>query len=379
MEDLRARVIGAALVAILPLLAARPAGAISFTQTNLVSDIPGLAEITDPNLKNPWGVSFSGTSPLWTSNQGTSTANLFNIKGVTVTQNALEVTIPKTATGPQGPTGQVNNNTSAFPVNGTPASFIFASLNGTISAWNQSAGTTAQIKATTPGATYTGLAIANTGSGASLYAANGAQNRIDVFDGSFANVTSSSFAGKFVDPNIPAGFVPFNVENINGKIYVTYAPAGRPAQTSAIEGQGFVSVFDTSGNFAQRLISGSKLASPWGMTLAPASFDGFAGDLLVGNFSYAAGEINAFDPGTGSFLGTLLSNPEFQGLWALTFGNGGNGGDPNILYFTTGLNAETDGLLAAVTAVPEPNPGFLFATGMVLLGIFRRRVWQLKP
>ncbi|HEY7164142.1 MAG TPA: TIGR03118 family protein [Candidatus Binatia bacterium] len=377
MEDLRVRAIRAFVVVTLALLAARSAGATSFTQTNLVSDIPGLAALTDPDLKNPWGVSFSATSPLWTSNQGTSTANLFNIKGLTVTQNALEVTIPKTAAGTQGPTGQVNNNTSAFLVNGTPASFIFASLNGTISAWNQSAGTTAQIKATTPGATYTGLAIANTASGPFLYAANGGQNRIDVFDGSFTNVTSTSFAGKFVDPNIPAGFVPFNVENIGGKIYITYAPAGRPAQTSAIEGQGFVSVFDTSGNFAQQLISGSKLASPWGMTLAPASFDGFAGDLLVGNFSYAVGEINAFDPTTGSFLGTLLSNPNFQGLWALTFGNGGNGGDPNILYFTTGLNAETDGLLAAVTAVAEPNTGFLVAVGVVLIATLRRRNFKI--
>src|ERR1051325_4930638 len=313
MEDLRARVVGACLFAIL-LLLARSAPATSFSQTNLVSDIPGLAALTDPDLRNPWGVSFSATSPLWTSNQAASTANLFNVRLLSVTQNALEVTIPKTATGPQGPTGQVNNNTSAFLVNGSPANFIFCNPNGTISAGNQSAGTTAQSKATTPGATYTGLAIASTASGPFLFAANGPQNRIDVFDGSFANVTSTTFAGKFVDPTIPVGFVPFNVENIGGKIYVTYAPAGRPAQTSAVEGQGVVSVFDTSGNFGQTLISGSKLASPWGMTLAPTSFDCFGGDLLVGNFSYAAGEINAFDAATGSFLGTLLSNPNFQGL-----------------------------------------------------------------
>lgn len=133
--------------------------ALSFSQVNLVSDIPGLAALTDPNLRNPWGVSFTSASPLWTSNQGSSTADLFTIRGFTVTQNALEVTIPTTAAGPQGPTGQVNNNTSSFPVNGTPANFIFASLNGTISAWNNSAGTTAQIKVTTPQAVYTGLAI----------------------------------------------------------------------------------------------------------------------------------------------------------------------------------------------------------------------------
>ena len=354
--------------------------ALSFSQVNLVSDIPGLAALTDPNLKNPWGVSFTSASPLWTSNQGTSTADLFVIKGFTVTQNALEVTMLTTGTGPQGPTGQVNNNTSAFPVNGTPANFIFASLNGTISAWNNSAGTTAQIKATTPGAVYTGLAIGSNASGPFLYAANGAQNRVDVFDGSFTNVTASAFAGKFVDPNIPAGFVPFNVQNIGGKVYVTYAPGARPAQISAIEGQGFVSVFDTSGNFIQRLITGGKLASPWGITQAPISFPVFGGDLLVGNFSYAAGEINAFNPTTGAFLGTVISNPDFQGLWALTFGNGGNGGDPNILYFTAGLNAETHGLLAAINVVPEPRAALLIAEGgLTICGLrWRRRRERAK-
>src|SRR5215467_6023556 len=132
----------------------------SFVQTNLVSNISGLAAITDPALKNPWGVSFSSTSPIWVSNQGTSTADLFTVHGLTVSQNLLlEVAIPTTAAGPQGPTGQVNNSTSKFLVNGTPATFIFADLNGTISAWNGSAGTMAQIEATTPGAVYTGLAI----------------------------------------------------------------------------------------------------------------------------------------------------------------------------------------------------------------------------
>src|SRR5215471_19360427 len=273
----------------------------SLVQTNLVSDIPGLAEITDPALKNPWGVSFSGTSPFWVSNQGTNTSDLFTVHGTTVTQNALEVSIPTTASGPQGPTGQVNNNTSAFLVGTAPASFIFANLNGTISAWNNSAGTTAQIKVTTPGAAYTGLAIGSNASGPLLYAANGAQNRIDVFNGSFgaANLGANAFNNPF--PTL----VPFNVENIGGKIYVTYAPAGRPAQISATEGNGAVAIFDVNGNLLQTLINGSKLASPWGITQAPTSFAGFGGDLLVGNFSYAAGEINAFDPATGAFLGTL--------------------------------------------------------------------------
>jgi uncharacterized protein (TIGR03118 family) len=282
----------------------------------------------------------------------------------------LEVTIPTTANGPQGPTGQVSNpnptNTSAFQVNGTPALFMFANLNGTISAWNGSAGTTAQVKVTTPGAVYTGLAI-NQGAAPFLYAANGAQNRIDVFDGSFSPVTLG--AGAFNNP-FP-GLVPFNVQNIGGKIYVTYALPGRAAQIAAPEGQGGVAIFDTQGNLLQTLINGSRLASPWGITLAPASFDGFANDLLVGNFSYAAGEINAFDPTTGAFLGQVISNPSFEGLWALTFGNGGNGGDANILYFNTGLNEERDGLVAALTA-PEPSSLVLIVVGALSVWGFRR-------
>jgi uncharacterized protein (TIGR03118 family) len=339
----------------------------SLVQTNLVSDIPGLAEITDPALKNPWGVSFSSTSPIWVSNQGTSTADLFTVHGTTISQNLLEVSIPMTATGPQGPTGQVNNSTSTFLVNGSPATFIFADLNGTISAWNGSAGTTAQIEITSPGAVYTGLAM-STGSTPLLYAADGAQNRIDVFDSSFHRITLAPDA--FSNP-FP-GLVPFNVQNIAGKIYVTYALPGRSAEIAATEGQGGVAVFDTNGNLLQKLINGSTLASPWGITIAPSNFDGFANDLLVGNFSFAAGEINAFDPTTGAFLGRVISNPSFQGLWALAFGNGGNGGDPSTLYFTTGLNNESDGLMAALTPAPEPSSFVLLLVGVLAVWGFPR-------
>ena len=353
-------------VAILATMQAPTLFAASFLQTNLVSDIPGLAAITDPKLKNPWGVSFSNASPIWVSNQGTNTSDLFTVHGLSVTQNALEVSIPTTASGPQGPTGQVFNNTGAFLVNSSPASFIFADLNGTISAWNNSAGTTAQLKGFgTPGAVYTGLAISNLPIPL-LYAADGAQNRIDVFDGSFTLVNLGP--GAFNNP-FP-GLVPFNVQNIGGRIFVTYAPQGRAAQIGASEGQGAVAVFDTNGNLLQKLINGSKLASPWGVTLAPATFDGFGGDLLVGNFSYAAGEINAFDPASGAFLGQVISNPSFQGLWALAFGNGGSGGDPNILYFSTGLNGETDGLLGAITT-PEPS-------SLVLVVVVALSVWGFR-
>jgi uncharacterized protein (TIGR03118 family) len=265
-------------------------------------------------------------------------------------------------------------NVGGSPSNGTPASFIFANLNGTISAWNNSAGTTAVISATTTGAVYTGLAQGTSPAGAFLYAANGAQNRIDVFNSTFTNVTSTVFSGKFVDPSLPAGLVPFNVENIGGEIYVTYAVAGRPGQIAAPEGSGAVAVFDTSGNLIRHLISGSALASPWGLALAPASFGEFGGALLVGNFSFIDSEINAFDPLTGALRGTLpitQGNNAPGGLWDITFGNGVTGRQ-DTLYFASGINGEANGLFAAI-AVPEPATLVLLCAGLATLGFTRRR------
>src|SRR5215469_6840093 len=285
----------------------------AYLQTNLVSDIPGLATITDPLLVNPWGMSRSSTSPFWTSNQGTSTATLYAVTGSTSVSQVLTVNaqgfvgIPTTGAGPQGPTGQVNNtNTASFQLTpGTPstsARFIFADLNGTISGW--AGGLMSTIKVTTPGAVYTGLAINNAGT--RLYAADSAGGHIDVFDSTFSPVNLG--ANAFSDPNIPAGFVPFNVQNIGGKIYVTYAPAGLPAQRAATLGQGFVDAFDEDGAQLQRVITDSRLAAPWGIALAPPGFGEFGGDLLVGNFSFVASEINAFDPMTGAFEGSIPIN-----------------------------------------------------------------------
>lgn len=369
-----ATVLGAGAMA----LTVSTARATVFSQTNLVSDVPGLAAITDPKLKNPWGVSFSPTSPFWISDQGTNTSTLYSVNGTGISKTALEVGVPTTLAGPQGPTGQVNNNTSSFLVNTAPASFIFANLNGTISAWNGSAGTTAQVKATTPGAVYTGLAIGSNASGPLLYAANGAQNRIDVFNGSFAAVNLGANAFVNLDPRL-VGLVPFNVAKINDRIYVTYAAPGRASQISAPEGSGAVAIFDTSGNLIRTLIIGGELASPWGITLAPTGFGDFGGDLLVGNFSFAVSEINAFDPVTGAFLGVVSNsagNPIINsGLWAITFGNGANGGDRNTLYFTAGINDEANGLFGSLAAVPEPGTVVLLGAGLAGLLFARRRAW----
>jgi uncharacterized protein (TIGR03118 family) len=372
------------LTTLVMIVSAWTAVAATYLQTDLVSDIPLLATITDPLLQNSWGISHSPTSPFWVSNQVTNTATLYGVTGSTnvtrVSPNANGfVAIPTTASGPQGPTGQVNNtNTASFPVgnggNGAFAHFIFADLNGTISAWNT--GTTAFTQVTTPGALYTGLAINNAGT--MLYAVNNAAGTINVFNSNFAPAMNLP-AGAFATPaTIPAGLVPFNVQNINGSIFVTYAPIGHPAQTMATPGQGAVAVFSETGALQVVLTGAGHLAAPWGIALAPAGFGQFGGDLLVGNFSYVNSGINAFDPTTGAFLGTIPINAgpgnTPGGLWALSFGTGmGLGGDPNTLFFTDGIDGETHGLFGAISVVPEPSTWAMMLIGFVGLGFAFRR------
>jgi len=350
-----------------------------YVQTNLVSNISGLASITDPLLVNPWGIARGATSPFWVSNQGTNSSTLYAITGSTdVTRVEIApngfVAIPSTAAGPQGPTGQVNNaNTASFqltPGNAVTSSrFIFANLNGTISGW--AGGPSASVRATTPGAVYTGLGI--NAAGTRLYAADTVSGGVHAFDSSFARL---SLPGAFVDPNLPTGFGAFNVQDISGTVYVTYAPAGLEAQRNATRGMGFVSAFDENGSFLRRVVSGSRLAAPWGLAVAPVDFGPFAGDLLVGNFSFGASEINAFDQATGVLAGTIPINVGAGntpgGLWGLAFGNGGNGGSPGTLYFANGINGETAGLFAALTPVPEPSSVALTSLGLLLLFGWRK-------
>ena len=352
------------------------AEAADYTQTNLVSDIPGLAKITDSALQNPWGVSFSGTLPFWVSDQGINWATLYavtgrtNVSKVDINPPSGFVFIPTTASGPQGPTGQVaNTNTSSFLVgkggDGKSALFIFANLNGTISAWDPGSGTSgakAVIQWMTPGAVYTGLAINQAQT--RLYAANGAgTGKVDVFDRSFTPVKLGVDAFRTPDEIADRHLVPFNVRDINGDVYVTYAPAGHTAQTIAKAGEGAVAVFNEGGvrdrnrdgDRSMTLLGGPDvpLAAPWGIVIAPASFGKFGGDLLVGNFSYAHSEIHAFDRKTGKFEGTIEINPgaghTAGGLWTLTFGTEADNGGPNTLYFTDGIDGETNGLFGAIT------------------------------
>jgi uncharacterized protein (TIGR03118 family) len=355
------------------LAAARPATAQPYAQTNLVSSVPGLAPVTDPQLVNPWGISFSGTSPFWVSDAGTGVSTLYNAAGV---KQGLVVTIPGPGgQGPGVPTGQVFNNAASFALgNGANATFMFASVRGTITGWNGAAGTTALIKVdqSASGAAYTGLAIAGSGATARLYAANFGNGRVDVFDGGFNPV----LAGSFLDPNLPAGYAPFNVQTLAGSVYVTYAlkdPLTGEDLPGA--GHGFVDVFNTDGVLQRRVVTDGVLDSPWGLAIAPASFGPFGGALLVGNFG--DGTIHAFDNTTGALLGALTgSNGSAlvnEGLWAIAFGNNGAGSDPNSLYITAGINDETGGLFARISAVPEPQTVALVGTGLAGLLVTARR------
>jgi uncharacterized protein (TIGR03118 family) len=318
-------------------------GVNAYRQTNLVSDIPGVGQILDPNLVNPWGMTFSSSSPFWLSDNGTGVATLYagdNASGP-ITKNTMTVTIP----GGKN-TGVVFNGSSDFVItdgSGTgPARFIFDTEGGTVAAWKS--GTTAITKVTTPNAVYKGLAIGNNGTANFLYAANFNSGKIDVFDKNFAAITLS---GSFTDPSLPAGYAPFNIQNLGGKLFVTYALQDADKEDDVPgAGHGFVNTFDFNGNFLGRFISMGTLNSPWGITLSPASFGQFGAELLVGNFG--DGRINAFNPANGAFLGTLNNQSGtpllIDGLWALNFGNGGSGGDVDTLYFSAGTGDEDHGI-----------------------------------
>jgi uncharacterized protein (TIGR03118 family) len=346
-------VVGLALAPAAPVAASQPGNA--YRQTNLVSDLPGMAQLTDPDLVNPWGLAAGPTTPAWVADNGTGKATIYRgfVNGSPIQKAPLVVNIPGGA-----PTGQVFNPTPGFVVRSRdasgPALFLFDSEAGLVSGWNPGVpppppSTQAQVAASVPDAIYKGLAIATTADGTFLYAADFHHARIDVFDSSFNPVRPS---GSFSDGEIPAGFAPFNVQELGGLLYVAYAKQDADREDEvAGPSLGFVDVYDTSGHLLRHLIERGQLNAPWGLARAPAGFGRFGGALLVGNFGN--GRINAYDPDTGEFLGRLRhqdgSRIEIDGLWALRFGNGVTG-NPTTLLFTAGIDDEAHGLFGAIEA-----------------------------
>ena len=324
---------------------------------NLTSDVPDLADYTDPNLKGAWGISESSSSPFWISDAGTGVSTLYTSFGAVIPL-VVEI-LPTTMTGFSSPTGTVYNPTTGFAVTaGNPAAFIFATLGGTINGWNKTANATVaeiMVNNSANGREYTGLAMGTSGSSTYLYAAN-LLGTIDVFDSNYNPVT---LPNAFQDSSLPAGYAPFNIQNLGGNLYVAYALVSN-GFAAAGPGNGYVDVYSTSGTLMTHLISGgsgSALNAPWGLAIASTGFGEWANDLLVGNFG--DGAINVYNPTTGAYLATLndvYGAPiVIPNLWALQVGNGGSGGDSNAVYFTAGIPGPDDmthGLLGRLQAAP---------------------------
>jgi uncharacterized protein (TIGR03118 family) len=331
----------------------------SYQQTNLVSDDSGQnPKLVDTNLVNPWGMAFSPTGPFWICDNGLDLASIY-----TVSQTGALTVSPRIVGTSPGPTGEVYNitqstNTPGFltPISDTtkvPALFLFDTLSGTIDGYSPG-GIHRYFDAVTivdnPAESYTGLAMGSSGGKSYLYAVNDGKGAgIDVYDSSFTKV---KLAGTFVDPKLKKGFgkkfVPYNIQNIGGRLYVTYRGGN-------FQG-GAVAVFRTNGTFVRQISSNKPsghLQAPWGVALAPGNFGGFSNDLLVGNFGN--GRINAFNPKSSKFLGQLAGTNKKpivnSNLWALQFGNGGSAGSPSTLYFDAGINGQMDGLFGSLQPV----------------------------
>jgi uncharacterized protein (TIGR03118 family) len=328
-----------------------------YIQTNLVSDIPNLAAVTDPNLKNAWGLAFGPGTPFWVADNATGLSTLYAGDGTIV---PLVVTIPGPPhTTDQGvPTGLVFNSSTDFAVRAHdksgPALFIFDSEDGTISGWNPGVDLTHSIVMVNNSiegrtAVYKGLAIGETDHGRFLYAANFHDRVVEIYDAHF------KWKGNFTDDTVPPHYAPFGIHNIGGQLYVTFAEQDANGEDDLPgPGHGFVDVFDLDGNLVRRFVSRGPLNSPWGVAMAPATFGRFANKILVGNFGN--GRIHAFDPATGKFVGVLRDQNgvilSIDGLWALSPG-GGRGSTPEDLFFTAGPNDEADGLFGKLNPAPR--------------------------
>jgi len=331
-----------------------------YKQTNLVSDIMGLAATHDPNLVNPWGLSRSSTSPWWVSDNGAGKATLYNGAGSPIPINGtgfVNIPPPKGSSGQATPTGTVFNGSPDFVLpNGKPALFLFATEDGTISGWN--GGTDAVVvvdnsdNGSAHGAVYKGLTSADINGKRFLYVTNFRSGKVEVYDTNFRRVRMGEDA--FDDDRIRHDFAPFNVQNIGGSLVVTYAKQdARGEDDVAGDGNGFVDIFTPSGRLISRLQHGPWMNSPWGVVWTPRDFGEYSNSILVGNFG--SGKIAAFNGFTGKFI-AFVKDPDdavlkIDGLWALAFGNNANAGSSTTLFFTAGIQDELHGLFGTITPV----------------------------
>jgi uncharacterized protein (TIGR03118 family) len=324
-----------------------------YKQANLVANVTGKARHVDPTLINPWGIAFKPGFPFLLSDNKLGVVKAFDPNGVSERPGLFAIPVPDGDHFRATPTGAAFDDTSSFLVDDTPAQFIFATEDGIISGWCCVDGEFLQIALTardnsSQGAVYKGLAIlAPDCCSPFLAVTNFNSGEVEAYTNFFAPLAPP---GSFTDPNLPAGYAPFNIQRIGDKVFVTYAvqDAAKRNPISA-RGNGIVSIFDQEGNFIKRFASNGPLNAPWGVAQAGSHFGRFRNDILIGNFG--DGTINAFDPATGRFLGQLknsagkvITNP---GLWGLTFGGHGTG-NPNILYFTAGSKQENRGLFGTI-------------------------------
>ena len=328
-----------------------PSLPLTYSQHNLVSDVPDFADHTDPNLVNPWGVAVDPNGLFWIANNRVGLSTVYDGSGLPLSDG---VVIPPPAGGsPAAPTGVVFNSTADFVVGpNLPAQFIYATEDGVIVGWNKATGPVLKVDNSASGAVYTGVALAGSDGSNYLYAANFSAAKVDVFNAAFNPAT---LAGSFSDPNLPVGFAPFNIRNIGGRLYVTYAL--KDAATGDVlpgAGNGYVNIFEPNGQLVRRFASAEFLNAPWGVVLAPAGFGGYGGALLIGNFG--DGRINAFKPATGELLGELQNASgapiSIEGLRGLIFGSSVQADSSRTLYFTAGIAAggsvEDHGLFGSI-------------------------------
>jgi uncharacterized protein (TIGR03118 family) len=314
-------------------------GGTRFAIVNQVADQPGVAPVTDSLLVNPWGLSSSPTSPVWVSNNGSNTSTAYDRTTFAKNPN-INVSVPG---GPTGTTFIGLANQFMVTAGGKSGNtlFAFATEHGQILGWNPTVNAGQAVLAVAPpGAEFKGLTLGTASNGAPrLFAADFGNNVVDVFDSTYTKV------GSFTDPNLPKDYSPFNVQTLNGKLYVTFAQRAPGAtDETAGQGRGFVDVFDTDGHLLQRLVQHGQLNAPWGLAVAPATFGKFAGALLVGNFG--DGRVNAYDPQTGNYIGALRVDGDnrvtIDGLWALRAGPNGT------ITFSAGPADESHGLLGSI-------------------------------